>query len=55
MSKYEDAKLRAAAATVEPVSTFSPMQVRPVSQHWTCRDMAAVGMDLGPVSSMSVV
>eukprot|EP00913_Durusdinium_trenchii_P027460 g25755.t1 len=28
MSKYEDANLRAMAAMIEPVSTFSPMQVR---------------------------
>lgn len=28
MSKFEDANLRAMAATMEPMSTFSPMQVR---------------------------
>ena len=35
MSKFEDAQRRAMAASMEPVSTFSPMQVRRETQ---CHD-----------------
>ena len=45
MSKFEDANLRAMAATMEPMSTFSPMQVRlaPQGQDVQAAEHAVVG------------